>query len=365
MATNRAWVKASPSPGSVGEGVGPVGAVHDRVDADDADQGVDRAHAVGRRLVVDERVDGARGSRRAGRAARGAAARDRRARRTRSAAAGAAARPATCQANQAAVQLRGVRRERRPPAGHARRSRGRGSGVHEHRQVGRLDHGEQRRQPLQRGRVAQRGGGHLESVHPRVLEGDGEPGQVRLDHVSGRPDAVPLDLAGLEVVGQRVPGVQQRGGLVGVHRLDAERARQRQQGQVDAVGPVDRAPGGQVVGGGVDGVRRLAVEVQRPALEPRTAVAAAQRVDEGRGPQVLVAVDDRTDLDRDRRVAGRGEGLHIVEYVTRLKASTAIDSPDGQPFEHRAPGRRARRPPRPRGRSPRRRGGSRPCPGRW
>ena len=47
-------------------------------------------------------------------------------------------------------QLGGVRRERRPPAGDAGRRRAAGPGVHQHRQVGRLDDGEHRRQPLER-----------------------------------------------------------------------------------------------------------------------------------------------------------------------------------------------------------------------
>ena len=90
-----------------------------------------------------------------------------------------------------------------------------------------------------------------------------------------------------------VPGVQQAHGRRAAQRLDAERRRQRQAGQADAVAGVLVQSPGHVVVRRVDLVRRLALRVERPPAQVRRARTRAQPVDELLGPQVLVQVDGR------------------------------------------------------------------------
>jgi hypothetical protein len=85
-----------------------------------------------------------------------------------------------------------------------------------------------------------------------------------------------------------VPGDQQRVGVVGVEVLDAQRAGQAEQDAPDVAVEPHTLVG--IVCGRVHGVRRLAVQLQAPPDETRCAVAAAERIEQLRRPQVLVHV---------------------------------------------------------------------------
>lgn len=92
---------------------------------------------------------------------------------------------------------------------------------------------------------------------------------------------------------------QQWIGLGGRQVLDAERAGEGHQSQVEAVVGGEAGAGRDVVVGRVDAVGRLAGQVQGPAVEVRGCRAGAQQLDEGGRPDVLVNVGEH---------AGRSSG---------------------------------------------------------
>jgi hypothetical protein len=137
------------------------------------------------------------------------------------------------------------------------------------------------------GRVQQGGGGELKP-HAAAPEFafDGFRGRVRCRQAGRGPDAE----GGREREGAVVEGGEQRGGLGGRQVFDAERAGEGDQGEVQAVGVGECGAGRDVVVGRVDLVRRLARQVQGPAVEVRRCGAGAQLLDEGGRPDVLVDV---------------------------------------------------------------------------
>ena len=92
-----------------------------------------------------------------------------------------------------------------------------------------------------------------------------------------------------------VVGRQQRLGLGGGQRLDAERDRGRDQRAREPVGVGERRALVGVMVGEIDRRLRLAVQAQRPAAgaahEHRRVAALRQRAQQGLGPEVLVDVD--------------------------------------------------------------------------
>jgi hypothetical protein len=100
-----------------------------------------------------------------------------------------------------------------------------------------------------------------------------------------------------------VPGVDQRLRFAARQRLDPERARQAQQGAVDAVGPQRLRAGRGVLRAEVERRLRLAGQPQHPtgaaAVQGGRLGAAREGRDERLGPEVLV------DVDAGRRHCGR------------------------------------------------------------
>ena len=272
-----------PRRGRRGLGVRAVRAVADDVDAEHADDGVDRLRAVARGLHEGERVH-----------------------RERAAAAGAPAlavqRPQPGERDEADGQPRVARAalvDPRPPG---------------RVQLG--DVGDDRPPPRRpvAGRVGDAGRARMDEQRaPRLLE----HAEQRLERgeAAGRREQVGAELQpdrpAAERIAQRAPGPRR-------HRPGAERRRKLQRALEprlrqlsDSAGasrsspsPADGRHADQLVSvrrghgraqrrtrGRPDRSRRpLAGQLQRPALHPRRGAPGAQRRQEGRGPQVLVEV---------------------------------------------------------------------------
>ncbi|MFC7648437.1 hypothetical protein ACFQX6_54335 [Streptosporangium lutulentum] len=95
------------------------------------------------------------------------------------------------------------------------------------------------------------------------VEGPGEPVRVDVAEAGRRPGA---ERRGQDE-GVLVVGVDDRPGVLGRQRLDAERAGQRDQGQFEFL--VQGEPPGEVVIVGIHLVGGLALQVQGPAVEAR------------------------------------------------------------------------------------------------
>ena len=150
----------------------------------------------------------------------------------------------------------------------------------------RLEHGAQ---ALEAGWAGQRAGRDAGAGEPAV-EQSRERRRVRL----GESDRGPGAERGRERRDAVVVGLQQRLGLAGRERLDAERDGGGHQRALEAVGADERRAALRVVVGEVDGRLRLAAQVQNPAggaaFEPRRVPAAGQLIQQRLGPQVLVDV---------------------------------------------------------------------------
>ncbi|MBB3731061.1 hypothetical protein [Nonomuraea dietziae] len=124
------------------------------------------------------------------------------------------------------------------------------------------------------------GRGDLQPCEAAVEVG-GQPGRVDVAVAGRRPRAERLG----QLQRALVVGVDERPGLLGRQELDAQRAGEGDQRELQVRGVAS------VVVGGVDLVRRLAVQDQGPAVEVGRARPGAQRLDERRRPQVLMDID--------------------------------------------------------------------------
>ncbi len=179
----------------------------------------------------------------------------------------------------------------RPPGGAGRRLWRRGPGVDEERPV--AEHVEQRAQALERSGRGERVRGQLEADRAAVERGLERGGVRVLDagHRPGRERARKRERA-LE------PRVGQLGRFLRCQPVEAERRRRRDADELVAVGGGERDAPFRVMGRGVDRERRLARELQRPAVEPGRAAARAQGLQERGRPEVLVEVGAHGCLNR-------------------------------------------------------------------
>lgn len=181
--------------------------------------------------------------------------------------------------------------------------------MNEHGQVCLLDHGQNLGNPFQGTGICDGAGRDLKTMHPGVLQGQSQAGQIGFGHLGRGPDAVPVDAITFEVIGGAVPRVEEGGRLVGAHGLDPQGAGQGEQGQVDAVCCITPATGPKVVMAGVQVAGWFALEVQGPSNEPGRGAPPPELFDERFGPEVLVTVDGHP---VDDGIGGRGEALHIA-----------------------------------------------------
>lgn len=298
--------------GDDGRGVGPVAPAHDDVDAGGPDQGVHGAGAVGGGVVEDVEVDLAAPAapRREPFAVQRRQTRERREADPQPRMTGTAEGP---EREPRAVQLLLVGDQSRPPG----RDPGSGEGrarMDEQRSVEACQHVEQRSARAPADIVQQRCGRELQS-HAALPECLLHRGGVRRAQTGGGPDA--------ERCGQRqsarVEGVEQGKGLGRPQVLDAQRAGQRHQGDVETVGDGQPHTGLDVVVTGVHRERRLALQVQRPAVETWRSGARPEQLDEGGRPDVLVDVDGHPEvLGGPCGVAGTAIGHRLSASVMRL-----------------------------------------------
>src|SRR3954452_11378272 len=85
-----------------------------------------------------------------------------------------------------------------------------------------------------------------------------------------------------------VVGIQERAPVF--EPLHPERRGQRREDEVETVRGGKGRTGGKIMIAGIDLVRRLTLQMQRPAIEPRRLRTHAQSVDEPGAPQMLVYV---------------------------------------------------------------------------
>jgi hypothetical protein len=152
----------------------------------------------------------------------------------------------------------------------------------EHGAPRRLERREQRREALEAAGRRERVRGQLEPDRPgveRVLQRAGAfrrgPGAKRRRQLE----------RALE------PGIGQRARLRLRQPVDSQGRRRGDEDEIESLRERLLRACGRVVRGGVDAVRRLAVELERPAVQPRRVTAGTQGAQERSGPQVLVQVD--------------------------------------------------------------------------
>ena len=133
----------------------------------------------------------------------------------------------------------------------------------------RLEHGAQ---ALEAGGAGQRAGRDAGAGEPAV-EQSRERRRVRL----GEADRGPGAERGRERRDAVVVGLQQRLGLAGRERLDAERDGGRHQRALEAVGADERRAALGVVVGEVDGRLGLAAQAQHPAVARRSSRGGSRR----------------------------------------------------------------------------------------
>ncbi len=227
------------------------------------------------------------------------------------------ARPAEgAEGEPGGVQLLEVGDQGGPPGGRVPVGGRRRAGVDEQRCVllgGRVQQRGAARPP---GGVEQRGGGELE---PHAAAGQLAPQRLGVRLGCGEADRGPDAEGGGQVQCAVVERGEQGGGLGGRQIFDAERAGERHQGQIEAVGAREPGAGRDVVVGGVDGVRGLARQVQRPAVQPRRRTARPQQRDELGRPDVLVDVGGHGPPSGRGAVVRTAHGQHADRGVRHLE----------------------------------------------
>ena len=181
-------------------------------------------------------------------------------------------------------------------AAHQRRRAGRRGrrhrpGVDQQRGVAALERLEHRAEAVVAGRAGERVGGHA-GAGEAAVEQPGQRRRIGLGEADRGPRAERSRQRGDAVV----VGRQQRLGLGGGQRLDAERDRRRDQRAREPVGVRERRALVRVVVGEVDRRLRLAEQAQASSRRRRARASAArwraaERVQQRLGPEVLVDVD--------------------------------------------------------------------------